>query len=482
MTETQRPDAAGPTPAGDSGSTAPTPRPAPPPTPPAPPLPPGHDASGNGAGGSGPSGATPDYQTGGLRLALLVAAVVALGVLANWMYVWIILGIVVMITLHELGHFVTAKWSGMKVTEFFFGFGPKIWSVRKGETEYGIKVLPAGAYVRIIGMNNLDEADPADEPRTYRQQSFPKRVLVASAGSIMHFAQAFVLLAIAIGIVGIPGASVSSPDEDLRVWPIVTVNEDSPAAAAGFEEGDEIVAVAGRHVSEYDDGLTSAVRRHEVGDDVEFTVERDGRERTLTAELGPRPDDVAGGRPGTAFLGVSAGDGYKSDAVGLGTALWRAPGEIVSFTGESLGALAGLFSPDGLGDYANNVRQGSDDPEPSGGGGGGGGTSEEEGNRLLSIYGAVRLGASLSEGGLAWFLLFLFQINIFIGIFNMVPLPPLDGGHVAVAVYERIRSRRGRRYQVDMAKLLPLTYAVVMVLAVLGITAFYLDIVNPVEL
>jgi membrane-associated protease RseP (regulator of RpoE activity) len=470
MTETQRPDSAGPTP---------------PPAPPAPPLPPGHEASGNGAGGSGPSGAAPDYQTGGLRLALLVAAVVALGVLANWMYVWIILGIVVMITLHELGHFITAKWSGMKVTEFFFGFGPKIWSVRKGETEYGIKVLPAGAYVRIIGMNNLDEADPADEPRTYRQQSFPKRLLVASAGSIMHFAQAFVLLVIAIGVVGIPGASVSSPDDDLRVWPIVRVNEDSPAAAAGFEEGDEIVAVGGRHVSEYDDGLTSAVHRYEVGDDVEFTVERDGRERTLTAELGPRPDDVPGGRPGTAFLGVTAGDGHKSEAVGLGTALWRAPGEMLGFTADNLGALVGFFSPDGLSDFANNVSRGADDPEPSdggGGGGGGGGTSEDEGNRMLSIYGAVRLGASLSEDGLAWFLLFFFQINVFIGIFNMVPLPPLDGGHAAVAIYERIRSRRGRRYYVDMAKLLPLTYAVVMGMALLGVTALYLDIVNPVDL
>lgn len=460
MTETQRPDAAGPPPAGGSG----------PPAPPAVPVPPAPEAP-------------PDYQTGGLRLALLIGAVVALGVLADWMYVWIILGIVVMITLHELGHFVTAKWSGMKVTEFFFGFGPKIWSVRRGETEYGIKVLPAGAYVRIIGMNNLDEADPADEPRTYRQQSFPKRLLVASAGSIMHFAQAFALLVLAIGLAGVPGGSLDDPDENLRVWPIVTVNADSPAAAAGFEEGDEIVGVDGRHVSEYDDGLTSAVRRFDVGDEVEFTVERDGRERTLTAELGPRPDDVAGGQPGTAFLGVSAGDGYRSEAVGLGTALWRAPGEMLAFTGDSLGALVGFFSPDGLGDFANNVSEGGNDSGSSGSGGGGGsGTSEDEGNRMLSIYGAVRLGASLSEDGMAWFLLFFFQINIFIGIFNMVPLPPLDGGHAAVAIYERIRSRRGHRHYVDMAKLLPLTYAVVMGMALLGVTALYLDIVNPVDL
>ena len=88
-----------------------------------------------------------------------------------------------MIFLHELGHFVTAKVSGMKVTEFFFGFGPKLWSFTKGETEYGVKAIPAGAYVRIIGMNNLEEIPPEDEPRTYRAQSYPRRLLVGVAGS-----------------------------------------------------------------------------------------------------------------------------------------------------------------------------------------------------------------------------------------------------------------------------------------------------------
>ena len=117
-----------------------------------------------------------------------------MGIVWGWPLLVMILGIVVMIFLHELGHFVTAKWSGMKVTEFFIGFGPRIWSFQRGETEYGLKVIPAGAYVRIIGMNNLDEVDPADEPRTYRQQSFPKRLLVVCAGSLCTSLQAFVLL------------------------------------------------------------------------------------------------------------------------------------------------------------------------------------------------------------------------------------------------------------------------------------------------
>ncbi len=102
----------------------------------------------------------------------------ALGVFAGRGWLLIVGALVVMIFLHELGHYLTAKWAGMKVTEFFIGFGPKIWSFRRGETEYGIKCIPPGAYVRIIGMSNLDEVPPEDEPRTYRQQSYPQRLLV----------------------------------------------------------------------------------------------------------------------------------------------------------------------------------------------------------------------------------------------------------------------------------------------------------------
>src|SRR3546814_10076827 len=108
------------------------------------------------------------------RVALIAAAVVALGVFAGKGWLLIIGALSVMIFLHELGHYLTAKWTGMKVTEFFLGFGPKLWSFRRGETEYGLKLLPIGAYVRIIGMNNLDEVPPEDELRTYRPQSYPR--------------------------------------------------------------------------------------------------------------------------------------------------------------------------------------------------------------------------------------------------------------------------------------------------------------------
>jgi membrane-associated protease RseP (regulator of RpoE activity) len=426
---------------------------------------------------------TPQYVTGGVRLALVAIATVTFGLWAGWSPLWVILGFVVMIFLHELGHYVTAKWAGMKVTEFFIGFGPRIWSFRRGETEYGLKVLPAGAYVRIVGMNNLDEADPNDEARTYRQQTFPKRLLVVSAGSLMHFLQAFVLLVIALGIVGVPGGSVVDPDTTAEAWTVSSVTRDSAADEAGLRSGDRIVAVDGTPVSSFDDGLRSAIAAYDVDDTVSFTVERDGARRTVDATLQPRPSDIEGGPAGSAFLGVGSSNVYPSDPVGLGQALVQAPGELVRFGGQSIGALASFFSPNGLGDFADNVSRADEPSRAPGATSGSSADDDGDGeNRMLSIYGAVRLGSSLSDSGLAWFLLFFFQINVFIGIFNMVPLPPLDGGHAIIAIYERIRSRRGLRYHADVAKLMPLTYAVVMGLVLLGVTSLYLDIVNPVDL
>jgi membrane-associated protease RseP (regulator of RpoE activity) len=430
---------------------------------------------------SGPPSAPepPIYETGGLRLALLIAAVAAAGLAFGWPVLVVILGIVVMIFLHELGHYVTAKWAGMKVTEFFIGFGPKIWSFRRGETEYGLKVVPAGAYVRIIGMNNLDEVDPGDEPRTYRQKSFPKRLLVVSAGSLMHFAQAFVLLVILLGVVGFPGRSVANPPDRAPAWQINTVEDDSAAQAAGLKEDDLVVAVNGQPVSHFDE-LSDALARFDVGDEVQLTVERDGVERTVDATLRARPAGVPGGDAGTPFLGVGTSKHFSDEPLGLGTALVRAPGEMVRFTGQTFGAMAGFFSPRGISNFADNVGE-ANNPDSGSGGSGGSGSSSDNNDRLISIIGVVQLGSQDVENRAAFLLALFFSLNMFIGIFNMLPLLPLDGGHAAMAVYERIRSRPGRAYHADFAKLLPLTYVVVMGLVVLGVTAMYLDIVDPIS-
>jgi membrane-associated protease RseP (regulator of RpoE activity) len=421
----------------------------------------------------------PVYETGGIRLAALILGIVAVGFVFGWGYVLTIAGIVVMIFLHELGHFVTAKWSGMKVTDFFIGFGPRIWSFQRGETQYGIKAIPAGAFVRIIGMNNLDETDPADEARTYRQQSFPKRLLVVSAGSIMHFIQAFVLLVILLTVVGVPGGTLTDEARHDESWRVGNIEKDSAAKAAGLRKGDDIVTFDGEPVSTWDD-VTDLIKAHEVGDQVRFQVVRGGETLDLAATLRPRPDDIEG-TPGTPFLGLGAQ--YPKETVGLGTALVQAPQEMGRFVGNTLGSLAGVFSPSGISDMADNVSQAHQQDNSSGSSGSTVSNDDQNDNRLLSILGVLRLGAAASEeGGYGNLLVIFFAMNVFIGIFNMLPLPPLDGGHAAVAIYERARSRRNRRYFADATRLLPVTYAVVMLLVVVFVTALYLDIVNPLPL
>jgi membrane-associated protease RseP (regulator of RpoE activity) len=419
----------------------------------------------------------PVYETGVTGLLAVLGAIVLVGLWLGWAVPIIVLGFALMIFLHELGHYVTARWSGMKATEFFIGFGPRVWSFRRGETEYGLKAIPAGAYVRIIGMNNLDEVDPADEPRTYRQQSFPKRLLVVSAGSIMHMLQAFVLLVLLLGVVGVPGGSLTDDAARARNWEVGSVVQGSAADDAGLREGDRIVSFNGHDVATWAD-VTDDIRASEVGDQVTLGVERDGRPMTLSAELRPRPARQ-GGDEGSPFLGVGAA--ASRQAIGLGSAIVEAPGEMVSFIGEAAAAMGGFFSPGGLGDFADTVGR-ADDPAPASSGSGGSQVSDDgSDNRMISIYGAIRMAVQLSEDSWMWVLLMFFQVNIFIGILNMAPLPPLDGGHAAVAIYERVRSRAGRRYHADMAKLLPLTYAVIMGLLVLGVASLYLDIVNPID-
>jgi membrane-associated protease RseP (regulator of RpoE activity) len=417
------------------------------------------------------------YETGGVRLVLLIAGTLAIGFLWGWWYVATILGIGLMIFLHELGHYLTARWSGMKVTQFFIGFGPRIWSFHRGETEYGIKALPVGAYVRIIGMNNLDPVEPADEPRAFSQQSFPKRMLVMCAGSMAHFIQAFVLLVILLGVVGVRGGTLTRNADE---WTIGKVTPDSAADLAGLQRGDQIVALDGTPVSHWA-AITEAIPGRKVGDTVDVAIERDGERLVKAIRLGARPDDIAGD-PGTAFLGVGTRP-RPVEKLGIGGAILAVPGETARFVGQSAQAMAGLFTPDGVGDMAGNVTNAQRDraAENSGAAPSADETDRQQ-HRLISILGVIQLGGSISaESGVAFLLLLFFQINIFIGIFNMIPLPPLDGGHAAVAVYERARSRKNHRYYADASKLLPLTYAVLMGIAVLGVATIYLDLINPIS-
>ena len=178
-----------------------------------------------------------------VRLLLLVGGTLAFGLLFGLSLLAVVLSFVGMLVVHELGHFLVARWTGMQVTEFFIGFGPRVWSVHRGETEYGVKAIPAGAYVRVTGMTNLDEVDPALEHRTYRHQSYPKRIALAVAGSGMQFLFAVVLLvAIFIGM--------GRPDAD--DWTVRSVVPGTAAEAAGIQADDRILAVAGRTVADFE--------------------------------------------------------------------------------------------------------------------------------------------------------------------------------------------------------------------------------------
>ena len=178
----------------------------------------------------------------GLALITAIFLVAGLGDLLLFIVI-----LVVIVMLHELGHFLTAKWSGMKVTEFFVGFGPRLWSVRRGEIEYGVKAIPAGGYVRITGFTVLEDVAAEDEPRTYRQQPFWKRILVGSAGSAMHFIIAFVLALIVVFSFGVPSNNVAVTSLDH--WTGVA---HTPAQLAGLKAGETIVSVNGKPLTSFD--------------------------------------------------------------------------------------------------------------------------------------------------------------------------------------------------------------------------------------
>lgn len=421
----------------------------------------------------------------GLVAALLVWLTAATGVYGLVM----VLGIVVMITLHELGHYVMAKRSGMKVTEFFLGFGPRIWSVRKGETEYGLKLVPAGAYVKIVGMHDIEDVDPADEPHTYRQQPFWQRFGVAVAGSTVHFLLALGLIFTVLVGFGVPGGSMTDPDES--AWRVGTVTEGSAAADAGLREGDDVVAVDGDTIVAFEDLRDAVIDR--PGEEVELTFVRAGEEHEATVTLGENPDI-----PSAGFLGVGkVTPRERLSPVAAVPATFR---EFGTISVESVKALGRFFTPSGIADFGRQVRTANDDPavtseeapdaEPSeapdrtGSASSGSAEASETGeNRLLSLLGVFRIGVDAGEGsGVAGLVLLFALINIFIGLFNLLPLLPFDGGHVAIAMYEKVREwqrRDGRRYLADVGKLVPMTYAVVGVLVLIFVSTLYLDIVNP---
>jgi membrane-associated protease RseP (regulator of RpoE activity) len=364
-----------------------------------------------------------------------------------------ILGIILMVMLHEFGHYWTAKRSGMKVTEFFLGFGPRIWSFRRGEVEYGLKAIPAGAYVRIIGMNNLEEVPPEDEPRTYRQKGYWSRLSVAVAGSAMHFMLAIALLVATLGFFGVQRPSA---------WKISGVSDDSPALAAGLHSGDRVMSVDGTQVGTFAD-LTDQIRAR-PGQTVTLVVQHPDRStQTVTAHLAAHNPQ---GEP-VGFLGIGETRDYVKES--LPAAAVGSVQEFGRISWASVAGLAKVFSPSGIRGYVDAL---TNKPSSSGSGSGD--------NRLVTVVGVPRLAEQAAHNGIADLLILLAVINISLGLLNMIPLLPFDGGHVAIATYEAIRSRRGKRYYADITKMLPASYIALAAIALVVMGSLYLDIAKPI--
>jgi membrane-associated protease RseP (regulator of RpoE activity) len=376
------------------------------------------------------------------------------------------------IMLHEAGHFVTAKKFRMKVTQFFVGFGQTLWSWTRGETEYGIKAVPAGGYVKIVGMTALEDVDPADEPRSFRRQPGWQRMIVLAAGSFMHFALALVLLVILAAAIGLPNSNSATVG---AIDPCVPRSETavsctkadpvSPAAKSGFRSGDKVLALAGRPVHSWTQ-LGAAIRAQPPGTPVTVTVLRDGKQVTLHPSLA-----VIHGRKGS-YLGISPTILYQT-ASPLGAVRYAGSefGQIVVGSASALGSI-----PKAIPDLFAKDRSST----ASGG--------------VTSVVGAGEYTGEAFAAKVGWqtkayvVLLIVISLNIFVGLFNLLPLPPLDGGHLAVVIYESIRSwfarLRGRPDPglVDMRKLLPVTVGVVAVLIGFALLLIMADLVNPVHI
>jgi membrane-associated protease RseP (regulator of RpoE activity) len=380
------------------------------------------------------------------------------------------------VMLHETGHFVTAKKFGMKVTRYFVGFGPTIWSTQRGETEYGIKALPLGGFVKIIGMHSLDDVDdPADEPRSFRRHPAWQRIIVLCAGSFMHFVLAFLLifgLALGIGIVndnttqlGTISQCVAANTAQLNTGTCTASDQASPARQAGLRTGDQVTAFNGTPVSNWTQ-LGNLIRKAPAGSQVTITVKRDGETLNLHATLA-----TVSGRSG-AYLGIAPTVVFQvASPVRAAQYAGTAFGQVIVGSAKAVGALPGalpkLFSKDRGSTAAGQVS---------------------------SVVGAAEATGAAVAADVGWqykvsfVLLLIASLNIFVGVFNMLPLLPLDGGHVAVVVWERIRAwfarLRGRPDPglVDMAKLLPVSFSIFMVLIFFSIVLVLADIVNPVNI
>ncbi|HEX3590810.1 MAG TPA: site-2 protease family protein [Pseudonocardiaceae bacterium] len=395
------------------------------------------------------------------------------------------LAIGIAVALHEAGHMLTAKAFGMKVRRYFIGFGPKIFSFTRGGTEYGLKAIPAGGFCDIAGMTALDEVTPEEAPRAMWRYPTWKRVVVLASGSITHFILGFVILyvmAVSVGLVnlndtplvgGVAQCASNLEPNTLAQTPCKP-GDPAPAKQGGLRAGDQILSVNGTPTSTFTD-VTTIVQRS-TGPTA-FVIERDGRTQTLTI-------DVARVK-GLTVTEQSAADPTKQPLTDIGMIgvlpsryipynPASAFGGTVGFTGEMfVNVWEGIKQlPNKVPSLVSAIAGAPRDP-----------------NSPMSVVGASRLGGqAVEDSQWAVFWLLLATLQFFLGVFNLLPLLPLDGGHIAVALYERVRNwlrlllGRPAGGPVDYTKLMPLTLLVVFVGGAMVLLSVTADIVNPISL
>lgn len=425
------------------------------------------------------------------------------------------LGLAISIALHEVGHLVPAKLFGVKVTQYMIGFGPTVFSLKRGETEYGVKAIPLGGYISMIGMfppkngekvhadstgffkglaedartASAESITAGDEKRAFYLLPVWKRIIVMFGGPFMNLLIGVILFGVLLMGFGTVQPSTTIGTVSACVLPATSSRQTceagdpaSPAAAAGLKPGDRLVSIQGEPVTSWDSSTT--VIRDSAGTALSVVVERDGAQKTLTLTpllsehyvLGDddKPVTDASGKAVTTeygFVGIGPAGQLVPQPI---TAVLPAVGDNIAGVGKII-----INLPQRMVDVANAAF----------------GTGERDPNGPISVVGVGRVAGEIASidsvpfaSKAASIIGLLASLNIALFVFNLVPLLPLDGGHIAGALWEAIRRgfaklfRRPDPGPVDMAKLMPLTFAVVIVLGGMSLLLVYADIVKPINI
>ena len=391
-----------------------------------------------------------------------------------------VIALLISVMIHEFGHYITARKFNMKVTEFFLGFGKRIWSFRRGETEFGLKAIPAGGYCRITGMTIHEELTEDEKARAFYEASVPKRLIVLGAGSFLHLVLGFLILIVILG--GIGTSIITNKVE--QVMPCVIKTSDgptlgeckpgaskSPANIAGILPGDEIIKIDGVVVTKTTWNKAINVIHKNPNKRINIIVRRDGIEQELAVT--PQAKKFDGKSYG--FIGIVNAFGTNRE-----NPIASIKDSAIITKDVAVNSVTSLFSlPSKIPDLVKQTL----------------GKQKRDPNGLVGVVGVARVSAqTVSDPNMKWrdklttFLMIIASLNIFVGIFNLFPLLPMDGGHMAIAVidgYRRWNARRKklpRPHPYDIEKLMPFTLAVVVILVGLTLLLLAADIFHPVSI